>query len=252
MGDRTPLKADPEPAPEDPRNALLLQDLKYWSDSFWQNEEAGERRVDFYIKLVTAVMGGFVALYGYLHEKKDPDPAKVILEIVPGVLVGLLLLGIVTFLRMVRRNNVSQEYKDRSDAVRKHILGLDFERIYPKPEEPSKEEDKKQSQAKKRAREIALRKSAKKAAWSSMRSFRNGGLAVMMIALNSFVAGLLAAFGMSGTKRDWQAGMIVFVLAMLVQAGTLYVLMWVNENHRASRDEKKPTPVVAQPDSEMI
>ena len=119
-----------EPMPPHPDPALkrefLLRDLAYWSDSFWKNEELGERRVQFLITLVTAAMAGLAALYGYARESTpltDEQAATLVLRVALPALLGLLAIGAVTFLRMVHRDRVSDDYKDRADIVRRLVVG---------------------------------------------------------------------------------------------------------------------------------
>ena len=41
---------------------LLLAEHSYFADSFWRSEEVGEKRVNFFITLVTAVLTVLIAL----------------------------------------------------------------------------------------------------------------------------------------------------------------------------------------------
>lgn len=41
---------------------FLLTEHKLIQESFWRNEESGEKRVNFFITLVTAVIAALVAL----------------------------------------------------------------------------------------------------------------------------------------------------------------------------------------------
>ncbi len=88
---------------------LLLADYEHFFQSLWRNEETGERRVSFFISLVTAVLAALIAL---LTSKLTTIAPEQINYIVYGVLSGLLVLGIMTFLRMINRNKVTDEYKD--------------------------------------------------------------------------------------------------------------------------------------------
>ncbi len=95
---------------------LLLAEYKHFSDSFWKNEEVGERRVNFFVTLSAAVFAGIVALIetaGGFNEgiKKTTTLA----------LVGLLLFGVITFIRILRRNQVTDEYKKITEYLRKQM-----------------------------------------------------------------------------------------------------------------------------------
>src|SRR5262249_43231618 len=97
---------------------LLLAEYKHFSESIWKNEETGERRLNFFITLVTAVIAGLVALW---TKKGTGDLAlseRDILRITIPALIGLLLFGIVTFLRMLQRDRVTSEYKGIVDYIR--------------------------------------------------------------------------------------------------------------------------------------
>ncbi len=180
-------------SPESFRRELLLQDLKTWNDSFWKNEGAGESRIKFYITLVTAVGGGLGALSQYgMKEGGNPALVEVSRELVPVALVGLLLFGFVTFTRMVRRNQVTDEYKEWGDQIRRHVLGdALFERIYAlKPKEPK------------------------------LRDLWNGGLASMMLFMNALVAGILVGCLLDpdyGIETAWVGGLFGFAAMVWAQ-----------------------------------
>ncbi len=93
---------------------FLLVEYRNLADSFWRNEEAGERRVNFFITLVTAVLSALVAWATRgSGSRTDSDYAIVLFA-----LLALLALGSVTFLRMLRRNQVTDEYKRAMDSIR--------------------------------------------------------------------------------------------------------------------------------------
>ena len=41
---------------------FLLNEHRYFAESFWKNEETGEKRVTFFITLITAVISALVVL----------------------------------------------------------------------------------------------------------------------------------------------------------------------------------------------
>lgn len=167
------------------RRDLLLADLRSWNESFWKNEDAGERRIRFYITLVTAVLAGLGTLYE-VGLREGPG-----FEEIPIGLGALLLFGLVTFFRMVRRNQVTDEYKEWGDEIRRHVLGEPlFEGIYG----------------------IERRRPRSRSLW-------NGGLTSMMLVMNGAVAGVLAGVLLSsaGLATAWAGGAIVLVLACWAQ-----------------------------------
>jgi len=117
---------------------FLLEEYKNLAVSFWKNEETGEKRVNFFITLVTAVIAALIALAtndkGYL-------PRETIPLITIFSLVGLLLFGIFTLLRMIRRNRVTDEYKKAMGTIRDIFKKFDYQRL--KDYDPFKDKRKK-------------------------------------------------------------------------------------------------------------
>jgi hypothetical protein len=106
---------------EDHSTAFLLAELEHFGDSLWRNEEVGEKRFNFFLTLVTAVAGGLVAL----HTQEKPALSGVArLQITEGALAGLLILGMMTFIRMLHRNRVTDEYKKTLTYIRGKLAGL--------------------------------------------------------------------------------------------------------------------------------
>lgn len=101
-------------------NTLLLADLEHFGQSLWRNEEVGEKRFNFFITLVTAVIAGLVAFH-----TADPPPSTATLSgVTNGALVGLLVFGFMTYLRMLQRNRVTDEYKQTLRYLRRSYLDL--------------------------------------------------------------------------------------------------------------------------------
>lgn len=109
---------------------ILKADFKYFAEAFWKNESGGETRVQFFITLVTAVISALVALATAVEvtfESGNPaEPGATswidlgkITWIAVFALGSLLLLGLTTFFRIVRRNCVTDEYKAASDYIRR-------------------------------------------------------------------------------------------------------------------------------------
>jgi predicted secreted protein len=164
---------------------FLLVEYRNLADSFWRNEEAGERRVNLFITLVTAVISALVAL-ATRGARTNFDDAIMLLA-----LLALLALGSVTFLRMLRRNQVTDEYKRAMDAIRAFFKEGD-ERL--RDYEPFKR---------------------------TGRKVGRGGLAEMVAVLNGVIAG---AIGMVGgvilSLAWWVAGLLgigCFVCALVMQ-----------------------------------
>lgn len=97
---------------------LLLKEYEHFSESLWRNEEIGEKRVSFFISLVTAVLAAITALLTGKFTTIEPEQID---TIVSSVLTGLLVLGIMTFLRMINRNKVTDEYKNILTYIRENL-----------------------------------------------------------------------------------------------------------------------------------
>ena len=95
---------------------LLIEDLKHFGDSLWRNEEAGEKRISFFVTLVTAVAAGLVTLNTREDVLLLPVSARCITMIAFG---GLLAFGFMTYLRMLQRIRVKKEFH----ATLKYIRG---------------------------------------------------------------------------------------------------------------------------------
>jgi len=99
---------------------LLIADLEHFGESMWRNEEVGEKRFNFFVTFVTAVIGGLVALH---TSQRKPDEAT-LTSITSGALVGLLVFGILTYLRMLHRNRVTDQYQRTLKYIRERLLAL--------------------------------------------------------------------------------------------------------------------------------
>ncbi len=126
---------------------ILAADFKSFEDSFWKNETVGETRVQFFVGLVTAVIGGLVTLATTIEKagqaSTDPEPwidEKKVTVIALFALSSLLIVGWITFLRMVRRNCVTDEYKGAMDYIRKTFVTPKLQNYTPflEPEEEQK------------------------------------------------------------------------------------------------------------------
>ena len=103
------------PDKKDTAKELLFADYKYLTDSFWKNEETGETRVRFYITLVTAVLAAVATL---LTKFDDALFDASILYVSIVAVSFLLVFGVVTLLRIIKRNTVTDGYKKDLDDLR--------------------------------------------------------------------------------------------------------------------------------------
>ncbi len=102
---------------EDAAKDLLLADLSHLQESFWKNEETGEKRVTFFITLVTAVITALVAISG--EKGVTNDLLKQLLLYF--AFSSLLVVGLVTLFRLIKRNAVTDGYKKDMRNIRKRF-----------------------------------------------------------------------------------------------------------------------------------
>ncbi|GJQ58131.1 MAG: NUDIX domain-containing protein [Candidatus Scalindua sp. AMX11] len=98
---------------------LLLAEHKYLGDSFWKNEEGGETKVRFFITLVAAVLTAIATLFTITIDNEEID--NLIIPIIIFVLFSLLMFGIITLLRILKRNKVADTYKKGMDEIRERF-----------------------------------------------------------------------------------------------------------------------------------
>jgi len=137
---------------------FLLEDYARWGESMYRSEEVGEKRINFFITLAAAVLAGLVSLY---TARESVIQVEALPFVTIGSLGGLLLLGVVTFLRVLHRNKVTDKCKRQIADIRSHFLAgtgisLSIGESFLEP-----------------------------------RKLRQGGLAVMMMTMNCVLAGLL-------------------------------------------------------------
>ena len=114
-----------------PLNDLLLEDLRHFGESLWRNDEIGEKRFNFFLTLVTAVIAGLVSLLNGngdltdivpLQELGGPNGPKALIAA-----VGLWMLfgfGLLTYVRLVLRNRNTAEYHRTLRYIRKRMISL--------------------------------------------------------------------------------------------------------------------------------
>lgn len=96
---------------------LLLKDYDHFSEALFRNEDIGEKRLNFLLTLVTAVTAGLVAL-----STASNPPAFGTLNGISTCAVGfLLIIGVLTQLRIRKRDRVSDEYKAILTAIRSQL-----------------------------------------------------------------------------------------------------------------------------------
>lgn len=196
---------------QQPSVIFLLEEYRYLTESFLRNEELGERRVNFFITLTTAVIGGLAAIWKVSDGGVDP-------KLIGFGLVAVLLFGIITLVRIIRRNLVTDEYLRGLGRIRKYFADRDPKRdpeiqlFLPYPPYDDK---------------------ARTKEWKDILSPGTGGLVEMVALVNSFI--LAALFMLLAHYRPWWVivplGLIGFVVAWFYQF--VYVM------YRYDRQKKK-------------
>jgi hypothetical protein len=231
-----PVDIDPD-SDDQLRREALLAELANWSDGFWRNEEGGERRLQFFITLLTAVMSGLVAFHQFLSGDKSPgapDPDRIVVLVARPALAGLLVIGVVTFMRLVRRHHVTDEYKERAARVREYVFGSRLcSWFYPSG----------------RRLKSFVKDYPRKSTWTNrtlgwvrfleipgIRSIWNGGLSTTMLALNCMIAALL--FGLSGGPGLSMAPSRAIVVTILAAVLQLAFQRWRDAVASADDDDR--------------
>jgi ADP-ribose pyrophosphatase YjhB (NUDIX family) len=96
---------------------FLLEEYRAVTDSLANSEQAGETRVNWLIGIVTAALGGLIALYSAERRMN----IELLCGIVIVSLTALLLFGIITLFRIMKRNAVTDGLKQDVAAVRQAV-----------------------------------------------------------------------------------------------------------------------------------
>lgn len=109
-----PLPQDKDSKRADAKE-LLLADYRNFADSLWKNEQTGETRVNWFIGIVTAAAGGLIGLTSAQY-RPHGEPLRLIYI---ASLFALLCFGIITLVRIFKRNAATDGYKKDSDRIRR-------------------------------------------------------------------------------------------------------------------------------------
>lgn len=175
---------------------FLLAEYQSQREAFWHNEELGERRVNFFITLTTAVIAALA-----IREKGILASGGKVDTIFFYGLGAVLLFGVVTLVRIIRRNLVSHEYLRAVARIRRYFTDRDqqiLRHLYYKPYDDRPQ---------------------RKKEWNEIFSLGTGGLVETVALVNSLiVAALCALFVLS--YSGWIIGLfglVGFIAAWIVQ-----------------------------------
>ena len=102
------------------RDFLLAEHAKY-HEAFIKNEELGERRMQFFLGLVTAGAGAVVLLATSQRSLVADYPA-IILWIAGALALLILAVGLLTYDRLLRRDQTTAEYQAVLDDIRRRFV----------------------------------------------------------------------------------------------------------------------------------
>jgi hypothetical protein len=177
---------DKPPALTAEQRAFLQADFEHFADSYQRNEELGERRFQLFIAVVTAVLGGV----GFLAQRASGNGWLPVKEVAIAATLGLLGFGLLTLMRVLRRNEVTNELLAAMKRLREQLAGKALvDRYFPTaPPKP--------------------------------RPFLNGGMKHLVAVVNGGLGALLAFFWLQG--QDQPPGTVA---AVLTAAACLTVLL---------------------------
>lgn len=180
--------------------SFLLEEYKHLAESFLRNEELGERRFNFFIALTTAVIGALVAIPKVYDGEVDPIFFFF-------VLVAVFLFGVVTLVRIIRRNMVTDEYLRRLGRIRRYFADRDpkIQLYLPYPPFDDQPQRKKEWKGWKK--------------WYMIFSLGKGGLAEMVALVNSLIVAALCVLLAISPSRViiGLSGLVGFTAAWIVQ-----------------------------------
>lgn len=191
---------------------FLLEEYKHLTESFLRNEELGERRFNFYMALVAAVLVSFTTIY----KGSETDISTLMLA----SSTILLVFGVLTLVRLVRRDVVTDEYKQGINRIRRYFAQTNMEimtYLYRNPYTPD---------------EVHKRE------WGKFFSAGRGGLTRTMEWLNIVTAMILAgSLAQAIGESNWIAASVPNWLAPSVIAGLAALILqfvWVKWKYESA------------------
>jgi hypothetical protein len=217
-------------AQENSGENLLLTEYQYLTNSFWQSEQLGERRVNFFITFTTAVMAGLAALKG----RGSSAPFAKVDGILLCSLIALFLFGIVTLFRIIRRNLESHKYLRATGRIRAYFTMRNpaiLEYLYFGPYDNQPQRKKEWGK------------------WYEIFSLGTGGLVETVALVNSIIAAVFFAQPVVAQLIAWIFRVIDFKPGVIAEV-TRYLLgfaggieTWRRQMHYVRRryEEGRPT-----------
>jgi len=211
---------------------ILMEDYRHISEAIARNEQTGETRLNLFIGLIAIVIGALATV------AKDTGLEKSIAVVVTGLLF-LLVVGIATLIRIIKRNATTDRYVMRLDYIRqtfKDYFDEDGLLASYDPFRPPFTREVQQPDTGKANNGLL-----------SLRGFH--GLTLTVTVMNSFLCLLLGAVifispALSGKPPPgaYSVPVVIGILALI--ASMLVQRMWVNRKEQQSKQQSavaKPT-----------
>lgn len=149
---------------------FMMAEYQQLADSFHDNEDIGDKRVNLFITILTAIIGGLAIFQAKpLSDFLSYDTYVAILFLGTG---SSLLFGILTFFRIIKRNASSDKCLEGMDRIKQYFIEQRNSQIREYLEFPPK---------------IGKRKNLRKEKWGKPFSFGSGGLVQTIALLNSLI-----------------------------------------------------------------
>lgn len=201
--------------------AFMLAEYQRHLEGFWRSEELGERRLSFFLTIVTAVLGAIALVI-------DAEAALVgqIDPLIFYALGAILLLGALTLARVVRRNLTSSAELRAAGRLRRYFVDRDpaiSRYLYYKAYDD---------------RPVRMR------AWRHLLSLGAGGYVETIALINAFVVAAVALLAMialhSAPALRWMAALAAAALAWVAQFW--YVKRRYDRERPRAEEFEFPTP----------
>lgn len=192
---------------------LLLEDYRYRAEALRRSEQAGETRVNIFMGLVSVVAASLVALSNAQH---GPDPSSLRL-IIECVTILLTVVGWLTLMRLLIRNDHTDECKRDLDRIR----------------EVFKEQFDRDGRLTHYTPVGALKQS------SNVSNRRFGGLAHLMAGLNSLLVGVVVFLGSLPIAASGKAEIVsTELLRPSIGAITVAIVVFLLQSAYVGRRER--------------
>lgn len=204
----------------------MLREYDYYAEAFRQNEEFGEKRVTSFLTLAA----GAAAALGFIlgDDGFQLRPSEFAAVAITSCIV--LLFGQLTLARLIKRNVVSDEYKEALALVRAWFRERDgtvSNYIYHRPQKPPKDRK------------------------AGFREFLSGGWVETMFVTNSLLGAIFAAATAAALGRECTASKCLVPLQVAAAAAlaVLVLNVWYADYRykmeRGNRLDDMPSPLQA-------